>query len=45
MEICPVNAIVCLVKPQVPIDKFKSQQVIVSPSDEDFKLMLNGKNV
>lgn len=42
MEICPVNTIVCLVKPQAPIDKTKSQQILVSPNDKEFRLILNG---
>ncbi|GAN00645.1 hypothetical protein MAM1_0001d00067 [Mucor ambiguus] len=44
MEICPVNTIVCLVKPQAPIDRTKSQQILVSPNDKEFKLILNDSN-
>lgn len=45
MEICPVNTIVCLVKPQAAIDKTKSQQILVSPNDKEFKLIFNGNLV
>ncbi|KAL9543040.1 hypothetical protein MBANPS3_008308 [Mucor bainieri] len=42
MEICPVNTIVCLVKPQTLVDKTKSQQILVSPNDKEFRLIFNG---
>lgn len=42
MEICPVKTFVRLIKPQIPIDKTKSQKILVSPNDKEFKLILNG---